>query len=78
MPTDDFVSLFRERQGECGFRFLCSLLLKAVRIMGNMENVGRIVSPNSKNVNKDKIVAYSFSLLNFNSKSVVLCDYLFI
>lgn len=69
---------FGGRQGEFGFGFFCGLLLRAMGIMGYMEDIGRIVSPNSKNVNKDKIIASSFSLLNYNSKSFVLCDYLLI
>lgn len=47
-------------------------------IMSYMEGIGKIVCPNSKNVNKDKIVASSLSLLNSNSKSIMPCDYLFI
>jgi len=45
-----------------------------VGIMGYMEDIGRIVSPHSKNVNKDKITASSFSLLSCNYKFIVLCD----
>lgn len=75
MPAgNDFVSL----QGEYGFDSFCGLLLRAMGIMGYVEDIGRIVSPNIKNVKKDTIIASSFSLLNYNCKSAVLCDYLFI
>lgn len=69
-PADDFVSLGGEPGRVCVWIFLWS----AMGIMGSMEDIGRIVSPNSKNVNIFVYIASSLSLFNYNSKPIVLCD----
>lgn len=60
----EMTSHSEERQGECGFRNFCGLLLREMGITGYVEeDTGRIVNPKGKNVNKDKNYSILFQFI---------------